>query len=399
MGWGLLGQVVYLITQFLTLVALTRLATIEDVGTFGLATSLVIPVFFFFNLNMQVNFASGASTGFGFRDFRNLLLMSVVIGYLVIVGISFAALTGLTASLVLILGLAKASESLSELSYGVFQRYEHMHLMALSLILRGVISTVTIWTLLWLGYPVVTAFFCQMIIWVLMALFFDLGLAQRLARSHGDDAAASLANMRKLVTSSMMLALTGLLSALHGNIPRYLIATFLNVVSLGYYTVIGYAMQATITFFWVIMQSLIARFTFYKNNRQIEDLTILVRNLALGVLAFMTLAVGASLLIGDWLIAALFGPDYTDLGTLLAVAMLAASIQGFEAMMDALLVSNRRFRSLFALRVLSVALVAGCAAIGVMTGGLIGVAWGLCAAFTLHCAALVVTVRPLLRAT
>ncbi|WP_430450512.1 hypothetical protein [Rhodophyticola sp.] len=188
---------------------------------------------------MQVNFASGEATGFAFRDFRNLLLVSVVVGYLVVVGLSFAVLTGLTAWLVLILGLAKASESLSELSYGVFQRYEQMHLMAASLIIRGVASTMTIWTLLWLGYPVVTAFFCQMVIWGLMAVIFDLGLAQRLARAHGDDAAANLANMRELGKSSVMLALTGLLSALHGNIPRYLIATFLSVVSLGYYTVVG----------------------------------------------------------------------------------------------------------------------------------------------------------------
>lgn len=397
MGWGLLGHVVYLVAQFLTLVALTRLTTIEDVGTFGLATSLVIPVFFFFNLNMQVNFASGADTGFGFRDFRNLLLVSVAVGYLVIVGISTVALSGLTAWLVLILGLAKAAESLSELSYGVFQRYEQMHLMALSLILRGVASTGAIWTLLWLGQPVAVAFFCQMVIWVLMALIFDLGLAHRLARAHGDDAPASLANMRELGKSSVMLALTGLLSALHGNIPRYLIATFLSVVSLGCYTVVGYAMQATITFFWVIMHSLIARFTLYRTNRQIADLTRLVRNLALGILAFMALAVAASLLIGDWLVAALFGPDYHDLGTLLAVAMLAASVQGFEAMLDALLVAHRRFRHLFALRVLSVVLVAGCAAIGVMAGGLTGVLWGLCAAFTLHGLALAVTVRPLLR--
>jgi O-antigen/teichoic acid export membrane protein len=391
MGWGLLGQGTYLMTQLSTLVALTRLAEVAEVGTVALATSVVVPVFFFFNLNMQVNFASGQGAGFAFRDFRRLLSLSVAAGYALILAIALALFEGQALHLLLILGLAKAAESFSELSYGVFQRHERMDLVALSLATRGLASTAAIWLMLGTGFAVETAFFVQMLLWCGLALLFDMATARRLADAGGDSAPASLDRMRRLARSSLMLGVTGLVSALHGNMPRYVIAATASVLTLGYFTVVAYAMQATVTFFWVMMHSLVARLTSYMEAGDSHALRATLGKLLAAVAGFAAVAVGLSLWIGDPLIAALFGPDYAGLGTLLAVCMLAASLQGVEAAAEAVLVAARRFGRLLALRVMAAALLLACTAAGMAAGGLIGVAWGIVAAYATHAAVLLAT--------
>lgn len=398
MGWGVLGQSTYLIAQLLTLVALTRLAEVDEVGTVALATSVVVPIFFFFNLSMQVNFASGANAGFVYRDYRKLLIVSVGVGYLLAVTIALTAFdSGLMQTLVIILGLAKAVESLSELSYGVFQRYQRMNYVAISLMARGVISTATIWLLLWWEFSLQLAFLCQLIIWSLMAWLFDMRLARQMADQAGDDAPASFRRMKDLVRSSLMLGFTNLVSALHGNMPRYVIAGAMSVVTLGYFTVVGYAMQATVTLFWVIMHSLVSRLALFIAGKDAQALRSVMTNLLLGVLAFAVFSIGTSLLIGDWVIETMFGANYAGLGPLLALCMLAASIQGVEVAMEALLVAARRFGPLLWLRSAATVLLLVTCTLGMIWGGLIGLALGISVAYALHVTALVFAALPLLR--
>ncbi len=395
--WGMIGQAAYLFAQFFTLIGLTRFATVEEVGAFGLVSSIVIPVFFFFGLNMQVNFASSKQSDFAFRDFVALLALSSLVGYLVIVVIGLSAFSGQTRTLLLVIGAAKTAESFSQLSYGVFQRNDRMGIVAGSLILRGLSSTLVFLVVLWQGGGVVAAFIAQAAIWITLAVSLDLRLARRLVRATGDLAAPSGRRMRLLARSSFYLGLSGLLAAFQGSMPRYVIAGSLGVGALGYFTVVGYAMQAIATLVGSVTESLVARLSLYMSQDHGHALAATMFKLLAGLGGFAALGIGASLLIGDWVIEAVFGPSYQNLGGLLAIGLFAAALQGAVMTLHAYLLSARAFRKIMVIRIgTAIAMFLTCT-LGAWLGGLPGVVWGMSATFAVQIVAMARPVRAIIR--
>lgn len=395
LGWGILGQLVFVASQFVTLLALTRFASVEAVGMFGLASAIVIPVFFFFDLSMQVNVAASARSVYSFQDFRTVLLVSVSVGFGLVLLIGLTAFSGTTLAILLILGATKVAESLSCFCYGVFQRFDQMKWVAGSLVVRSLGGTLLFLLALMAGAPVEGAFLAQLAVWSVVALAVDHRRARRLWRLGRAQEGYDLSRMRDLATTSFPLAVNGLLSALQGNMPRYAIIGVLNVAALGQFTVVGYAMQAISTVTMAAMQSLTARFSAFIEDGRRDALMRTLRKLLGGLGGFAVVAVAVSALAGDRVVAAIFGPDYANLGGLLAICVLAASLRAVVLTLQMCLLAGRRYRQNMVIRIGSVlAMAVGCYAGGAF-GGLSGVAWGMCAAFLLHVGALALAVRAL----
>jgi O-antigen/teichoic acid export membrane protein len=395
LGWGILGQVVYVASQFVTLVALTRFATVEEVGIFGIASAVVIPIFFFFDLTMRVNVAASAQSNYSFQDFRTLLLISISVGFGLVLMLGFTAFDGSARTILLILGATKFAESISDFSYGVFQRFDRMGLVAGSLILRSVGGTIFFVLLLANGVAVEIAFLGQMIVWGVVAVGVDHLRARRLWRDQSGHEGLDIARVVNLAKGSFLLALSGLLSALQGNTPRYVIVWILDVIALGHFTVVGYAMQAISTVTMAATQSLVSRFSSFIEEGRRQVLWRTLRKLLTGLAIFTVFSVGTSILLGDWLVQAIFGPDYVNLGGLLAICVLAASLRAVVLILQMCLLAGRRFKQNLIIRTGTATIMLLSCFVGGMAGGLTGIAWGMCAAFVLHIAALVLAVRPL----
>jgi O-antigen/teichoic acid export membrane protein len=396
LGWGILGQLIYVASQFIALLALTRFATIEEVGLFGLASAIVIPVFFFFGLGMRVNVAASSQSSYSFQDFRTLLLVSVLVGYGLVLVIGFTAFSGSARTILLILGAMRVAECVSDFCYGVFQRFDRMNLVAGSLILRSVGGMIFFVLLLMNGVAVELAFLAQFVVWSAVALGVDHFRARRLWQHQHAREGLDLARVVDLARNSLFLALSGLLSALQGNMPRYAIVWLLNVVALGQFTVVGYAMQAISTVALAAMQSLTSRFSKFIEEYRWRELWRALRKLLTALALFAVCGVGISFLLGDWLVEAIFGQDYGSLGGLLAICVLAASLRAVVITLEVSLLAGRRFQLNLIIRVGSaLVMLMGCLAGGLL-GGLNGIAWGMCAAFLLHILALALAVRTLM---
>ncbi len=395
MGWGILGQITYVTCQLITLLALTRFATIEQVGVFGLASAVVTPVFFFFDLNMRVNVASSGEAEYGFHDFRTLLSISVVAGLCLIGVIGLVGLSGSALTILLILGATKAAETLSNFSYGVFQRFDRMHIVARSVMLRSIGGTGFFVLLLAWGAAVEIAFLAQFAVWSAVAVGIDHPGALRLWRIQGGREGRSWGRILTLAKESLPLALNGLLSALQGNAPRYVIAWLLGVVALGQFTVVGYAMQAISTVAMAATQSLIAQMRGLIDAGKQRALRHTLRRLLGGLVVFSVIGVTVSAVLGDWIVERLFGSNYADLGGLLAICVLAAGLRAVVLVLQMCLLAARHFARNLLIRAGSASLMLVACGLGGLQGGLTGVAWGMCAAFVLHIAALALAVRPL----
>lgn len=393
LGWGILGQMAFVISQFLLLTVLARFAQVEDVGRFGLTTAVVTPVYWFFNLGMRENQSTDTRSVFRFREFLALRLMGTGFAYLLIVAIAFLAMPSEIRSVMLVFGAAKGLESVSLLYYGLFQKAERIQYVARSLILRGFGGTFAFAIVIWLTGGTAEAYSALFLAWLLVLILVDALPARKLAQNLGDDGEIRQGKLRELAMTSLPLGISGLLTALQTSTPRFVIGSLLGVAALGQFTVVAYALQASQQIVTAISQSISARLAHQIVNGNRHALFTLLRKLLVGLGGVGVIFAMISLVFGNWILTGLFGNDYEGLATLLAMIVIAAMAAASVNILQAALIASRRFSLQSWLRLFSLTLTAVATLVGTLVGGLEGTVIGLVIASFSHAIVLIWLLR------
>lgn len=383
-GWGLIGQVFYVISQFLLLVALARYASVADVGRFGLVSAITLPIYWFFNLGIRANQATDTQGTYRFNEFLLLRILASVVAYGLIVLLAFTAVDPAARTVMLVFGAAKGVETYSEMCYGAFQRADRMSAVATSLILRGFGGTALFWVVIVQTGSTSAAYGGLLLAWVVVAGGLDLVRALRMARAAGDNGPVRPDVVVQLAITSLPLAFNALLAALQGATPRYVIGHLLGLVALGHFTIVGYAMQAVTTIVAAISESIMARLAHYAKigNRQAFQ-RVLNRFVLLSWLAALAGAL-VMLAIGNWLLVLIFGAEYSGQGSLLALVMVAAGAIASSTIVQSGLLATRNFKRILWIRLITFTAQLIGAVIGAQTLGLHGVVLGMIVATLLQ---------------
>lgn len=375
-GWSVLGQVVYILSQFAILILLARFASVEDVGRFGLATAITAPVFFFFQLGLRFNQATDAANEFGFADFFLLRFLSTLAGLATIAAIGLLTLGDpRTLAILGLFALAKAVEMQSDLMYGVFQKAGQLRLVAESLILRGVSSTLLFALALAFGGTPVAAFLIYFLVWLSVFLVFDWPRARRLEQENARR--ARLAEIWRLARTSAPLGLSGLFSNLSGSIPRFLLAYSVGLEQLGYFTSVAYVYQGANMMIQAINQAIIGRLAQYWRQANLAAFHSVMRKLSAALAGGAVLGALVLVPFGGQLLALAFGPDYGAYGDLLVLMMVALGFNAPMGIHQTGLMAQRRFTAQLVNRAIFAASVAVFAGAGIALYGLNGAALGL----------------------
>lgn len=137
--WTGLGDAFYAVCQWGILVILARMGTPEMVGQFALASAVTAPVIIFANLGLRQLQSTDARNQFQFRDYVAMRLASTLLAISTIAVLAFQYRID-TALTILMFGIAKCVEAISDVVYGLLQKHERMDLITISLILKGVTS-------------------------------------------------------------------------------------------------------------------------------------------------------------------------------------------------------------------------------------------------------------------
>lgn len=383
-GWSAIGQIIYTVSQFFMLVVLTRFASVEDVGRFGLAGAIVVPLCFFFGLNMRANQATDTKRDFRFSEFMRVQFISIISCFLTIIAISQIITDPTTASILVIFGAAKCIETFSELFYGRYQQSDRMRLVATSLIARGGGSTLIFSLVLIASENVALSFLAHLVVWGAVAIFIDYPRARSLALEAGDSAGCRPGKPFALAREALPLGINGLLSGLQGQVPRYVIGNFMGVAALGQFTVAAYGIQAVTMFVMALGNALIARLALFVHEGDARAVRRVV-----GTALLLSAMGGAAMIIltlnlGDWLMFVVFGPSYQDLGFLLTICMVIATGRASVLILQVALFSFRKFKQAAYVRAVVLAVLVAASIIGVLQGGLIGVAIAVALVTLLH---------------
>jgi O-antigen/teichoic acid export membrane protein len=353
----LLGHFTYGICQWLMLIVVARLGLPEMVGRFALAMAITTPIILLIGLDLRTVQATDQSNLYSFEDFLILRIGTLALAMAVIMGVT--ALSGHTwelSLLIFVMGITKCIEALSDLCYGTLQQYEQLHLMAISRILRGVMSVAVLAGGLYLTHSLMLATVSLAVMWTGVLIAFDWPAASRLRHRHGISTSGWKFNVNQLWPLLMAAIPSGILScqaSLEQNLPRLCIDGYLGDRELGIYSAVSSLVIAGAMVINAVHCAVLPRIARYLVTDQWRESWRMMLKLSLcGAIAGL-LGTAAVHVCGGWILGLAFGPEYAAHSPLLVVLMLGATIRYATLPLSTGIRAARRFWLLSVLQTLA----------------------------------------------
>src|SRR6516165_5295620 len=262
--WTLTGNVFYAACQWGILVVLAKLGTSQMVGEFALALAITAPVVIGAGLSLRSIQATDATSQYRFGDYLFLRLLTTGAAGLLIIGIvCFSRYGRHTAAIILIVGLAKGFESVSDIFYGLLQQHERMDRIALSMIIKGLLSLCVVASAIYLSGDLLPGVCSLAVVWALILALYDIRNGARVLDSMSESEHPKVGfwsgiarrlqlhwRPGALGTLTLLALPVGIVMALisfNGNIPRYFIEHHLGTRELGIFAALAYPLAAGTT--------------------------------------------------------------------------------------------------------------------------------------------------------
>ena len=376
--WTFASNVVYAGCQWGILVALAKLTDARTVGEFALGMAITGPLFAFSNMNLRSIQATDVQDRFAFNTYFGFrLLTSAVALMVVLIMLPVLEYRDDVLGVIILVGLAKAIESKSDLCYGLFQRHEKMRTIAFSMMLKGPLSLLLVVTFLFSfsGSGAFVAATALTLSWLVVFVGFDLRHARDLQSNYGRSMRPSLttALARQLFLLALPVAIVVLLNTLSWNIPRYVVSDLINEEALGYYAAIAYLSVAGASIVNAVGQSAMPRLArFYIDNREAYVYLLqrlLVIAVAVGIGGVMIAAIA-----GRLTLMILYTPAYIEYDDVFLWIMIGAGVSYCTAILGCGITAARCFKGQAAVTALSTVTLLPATLLLVASLGLVGAA-------------------------
>jgi O-antigen/teichoic acid export membrane protein len=321
MTWTLVGSVFYSFTQWLLLIILAKLGTLEMVGQYALGLAITAPIVLFTEMNLRLAQVTDAKGTFLFSHYLGTRLISVGVSIIFFLSVVlFVGFAMYTATVILLIGIAKLPESISGIFHGQLQKHERMDYITKSQILKGMMTVIIFSTTLYFTESLILSIIGQIIVWTVVLLIYDLRVVKKY---EAVKVSFQMATIKRLVKMTLPLGIVALLSSVNTNIPTYLVEYFLGREELGYFAAILYILFAGDRMVNSIGQPAIPRLaTFFeqKNIRSFQKLLIrlVAFGFVIGVLGFIV-----AYLIGDTVLSIIYTPSYATYADLFIFIMVS----------------------------------------------------------------------------
>lgn len=351
--WSLLGYVVYGVCQWLMLVVVARLGRPEMVGQFALAMTVTTPFILLLGLDLRTIQATDQTNRFSMADLLTLRVLLLAIAFGAIVACSaWCGYQPETLQLILVMGIAKCIESISELCHGTMQQHERLEQMAKARILRGAVSVAALAVGLAAFQSLVLATLGLAVAWIGLLVGYDWPIARRLLHQAGQS--RSLFRSRLQVGALLLHAIpTGILAcqaSLEQNLLRLCVYGYLGERELGIYSAVASLVIAPTMMINAAHCAVLPRMARHVANQQWHLTWRLIFKSCFYGAALGGLGALASWAVGGWALGLTFGPDYATHGPLLLVLMFASMIRFVTRPFAMGLRAARRFWLLTALQ-------------------------------------------------
>jgi len=373
-------------------VHLARLTTAEKLGQFALGLAVAAPVIMFTNLRLRLVQATDARREYAFGDYLGLRVAMTLLGLLVICVIAaLASFPMATVLVIVVVGLARSFEAVSDIFYGLLQQRERMARIGISMMVKGPLAFAALGLAVYLTQSIVWGAVGLAVVFGGTLIFYDRRAHLVLARyaSQQETSAPSAAEspgicrpdlrmMGALAWLALPLGGVSMLDTLNINLPRYGVQHYLGSSALGYYSAIGALMlggslQVLMALGDVVSPKLAQYY--------IEDLKAYVglsAKLVLAHIVFGAAGVVVAVLYGRPILAIVYGPDYAAHSHVLVWVMVAAALYFLAGSLSCAVTAARFFKIQLPIGVAVVIANAGACFWLITIHGLAGAAMALC---------------------
>mgnify|MGYP002619503111 CR=1 FL=1 len=325
MFWGVFGTLVNAAAQWGVLVTLAKLGSSDAVGQYTLALAITAPLIAFTNLNLRHVVASDVADTLEFGTYLSTRLATsavAILATLVIVKL-IAAYPSPTNWVILVIAAAKTIEAVSDLIYGLLQRYERLDYVARSMALAGPLALLAIAGGLWLTDNLVVGVIGLASLWLCRMIVFDIPTAARFAAVRVQFRGQAIL---RLVRRTLPLGAGKALVSLEATVPHYFVAYYVGLEHLGYFAAFTYLLQPGIVAMNSISHAIIPRFAAaYQNGEQAAARTLLMRALLISVPA-VTITLTFVCTFSDTLLPLVYTSSHTLYADVLVLLAVAAGI-------------------------------------------------------------------------
>src|ERR1017187_3732912 len=216
--WPGFGNGVYLACQYATLMVLAKLGNPKLVGQFSLGLAITAPVIIFSQMQLRQMQVTDVRGEYLFADYFSSRLSFSALALVIIGGVvAFSGFPLAVGLLVMLIGLAKVFESLSDVAYGKIQRHERLDLIAISLVIKGLGSLLAFGIALRLTGSVIWSVAAMCAVWAALFFCYDLPTANRVSEERAKLLVWRFPTLKRLTMLAMPLAFASGLTSILGN--------------------------------------------------------------------------------------------------------------------------------------------------------------------------------------
>lgn len=340
-SWSFVGNGFYAATQWGMITVLAKLGTQEMVGQFALGLAIVTPVMLFTNMQLSAVQVTDAKREYRFGNYLALRFLTTAIAMVAITAIALATESRQTILVVLLIALAKAFESVSEVFYGLFMQHESMDRMAQSMIIKGTLALIGLGLGVYLTGSLVWGVVGMGLGWFLVLFTYDIRSGASILRRFPErDAEAQegvrlssklrprweVGKLTKLGRLALPMSFVMALVSLNTNIPRYFVEHYLGKGDLGVFAAMSYAVISGYMVIRALGYSASPRMArYYSDGDERGFIGILLKTMAVsaavGVAGVLAVAVA-----GREILTILYTAEYADDTGVFLVMMIVAGL-------------------------------------------------------------------------
>jgi O-antigen/teichoic acid export membrane protein len=345
-AWALAGNVIYAGCQWGMISVLAKLGSTTAVGQFALALAITAPIFMLTNLALRSVEATDARSEFGFGQYFTLRITSTSLAFVTILAIvTLLRYDRKVSAVIVLIGLAKAVESFSDVIAGLLQKRERLDQVAISMMLKGGFSIVAFGATFYYLRSVEAACVALIVAWLSVFLAYDLRLARNLVRPNSRFIELSIKRLSQLAKLSLPLGIVAALSSFNFNIPRYVLQHYRGASELGIFSALGYVTVAMTLLVNALAQSAIVRLSRNFATGHLADYSRLLLRMAALCIVATVVAVMACRLFGSMALRILYGREYAAHVGLLQLFVAIAGVTAVAAVLGCGMTAARRFRA------------------------------------------------------
>ena len=361
-----MGNVIYNVFQWGTMIALSKLGSPEMVGLYALGLAIEAPVMMFAGLQMRTVQATDAKNEYEFGHYFALRITTTILAFLTIFTIALVSEYSFEQRFVIIMiGLAKIFEAVSDVFHGLFQKQERMDKAAISLMLRGPLSLVAFGLGLYITNSVLGGVLGLVVSGALTLILYDVRNSKIMMRAITiHDASSDLylkalkprweyKTLLKLAWLVLPLGFASLLVSLSANIPRYFLEFYGGATALGIFAALDYFRRAGQLVVQALGQATTPRLSQYYVAQNGPGFTKLFTRLVMIGVAIGIAGVLVTIAIGKPLVTLVYTAEYAQQDIFILI-MIAAGLSYVASFLRQTLTAVRRLRSQLVLKVIDV---------------------------------------------